>query len=142
MKRNGFLLGMLGISLGFAAYAAATAVYAESNEHEDRHEAKKADSKEHEDRKAEGNQLLKGVPHAVRLSNLSNKPLEEIEIRFSGKNKGDFRQTNNCGEKLAGNASCVISVTFVPRTPGPKSAAMEVHTSGGNQVVYLSGTGA
>ncbi len=136
MKRNGFLLGMVSISLGFAA-CAATAAYAGSNEREDRHEARKAASKEHEG----SNELKAGVLHAVRLSNLGNKPLEEIEIRFSGKDKGDFRQTNNCGEKLSGNASCVINVSFMPRTPGPKSATMEVHTSGGNQVVYLTGTG-
>ncbi len=142
MKRNGLLLSLF---LVFGVYASVNMAYGgNSREHDDRHEARKADSKEHEDRHEEmegRTALTTSAPHAVKLSNLSNKPLEEIEIRFGGKDRTDFRQTNNCGEKLAGNASCVINVTFAPRTPGAKTATLEVHSSSGDQIVYLSGTG-
>ncbi len=124
MKRNKFLLSIVSTVLVFGAYATSNVAYGEG-----------------QTKKAESDGLTAGVPHAITLSNLTNKPLREIGISFSGKDGRDFHQQNNCGEKLAGEASCTISVTFTPKSPGAKSATMTVHTSAGDKDVYLTGTG-
>lgn len=126
MKPNKFLLGAASILLMAGTCVAANAAHAGSKERE---AAGKEDG------------LTQGVPHPVTLTNQGNRPLKEIEIRFSGADGKSFRQTNDCGEELKANASCTINVTFLPQSPGPKSALMEVHTSGGDQLVHLSGTG-
>lgn len=136
MKRNKFLLSIVSTFLVFGAYATSNVAYGESGEHAaHRKEATKGTSK------GESDELTRGVPHAITLSNLTNKPVREIEIGFSGKDSRDFHQQNNCGEKLAGEASCTINVTFDPKSPGAKSATMTVHTSAGDKDVYLTGTG-
>lgn len=132
MKRNGSLISILSIFLALSAYATVNVAYGEDKEqHDGRKEARKGDDRE----------LAKGVPHAVTLRNLSNIPLKEIEIRFSGKDRNDFNQTNDCHEQLAERASCTINVIFAPKSPGEKAATLEVDTSGGKQIVYLTGTG-
>ncbi len=132
MKPNKFRVGIVSVLLVLGTYATSNMAYAEDKGHEDRHGAA---------RHADNDELARGIPHAVTLSNLSNMPLREIDISFSGKDSKDFRQQNNCGEKLAGKASCTINVTFMPRSPGAKSATMRVHTSGGDKAIYLTGTG-
>ena len=144
MNAKKIFLSTAAILLTAGAYVAANAAYAEDRDHKEglKTASKKADSRGHEDaRQGDSKELLQGVPHPVTLSNLSNGSLTEIEIEIGGANRNDFRQTNNCGEELKGKSSCIINVVFMPKTPGPKTATMEVHTSGGKQVVYLSGTG-
>ncbi len=133
MKPDKLLLSVASVLLASSAYITANMAYAEDKESEVRSESR--------DGKGAPEALAKGVAHAVTLSNLSDITLKEIEISFSGKDRSDFRQTNDCGERLAGKASCTINVTFLPKTAGPKSATMEVRTSGGSQAVYLTGTG-
>lgn len=136
MKPNKFRVGIMSALLVLGTYATSNVAYGEGGEHADhRQEAAKGANK------GESNELERGIPHAITLSNLTNKPLREIEIRFSGKDGRDFHQQNNCGERLAGEASCTINVTFTPKSPGAKSATMTVHTSAGDKDVYLSGTG-
>ena len=77
----------------------------------------------------------------VTVTNITDKSLKNIQVTFSGKDPGDFRQTNNCGKELNRGKSCVISVTFMPKTPGAKSATMEVLSSEGTQRVTLTGAG-
>ena len=63
---------------------------------------------------------------------------------FSGSNAKDFSQTNNCPSSLASEASCTISVYFVPSTEGfLEGATLSITESapGGTQQVALSGTG-
>lgn len=149
MERNHLMLGIAGFLLASGAYVTANVAYAEGRDHREtrkteskKQESKKQDSREREEAgDRDRRELVAGVPHAVTLSNLSNLPLKKIEIEFRGQDRGDFRQTNNCGEELKQKASCTINVTFAPRSPGAKTATMEVHTSGGNQAVYLTGTG-
>lgn len=149
MKLSRLLLGVFGVS---AAVALASAAYAqdEDNEHEDKggehvRIQQQAASHHHEHEKDGNGEHVsiqqQGVSQSVKLSNLIAQPLEDVEIGFSGKDAGDFHQTNDCGEKLAGNASCTINVWFAPKTRGPKSATMEIQTSGGKQSVPLSGDG-
>lgn len=138
MRKDHFVLAA-GLLLAAGAYATAGVAYAA---HEEEHESSKAASHERESSdKPDGNALTPGATHAVTLSNQGSKPVGDIEIKFTGSNPGDFMQSNNCGETLKGQASCVISVMFAPRTSGAKSATMEIHTSGGSQYVYLTGTG-
>lgn len=77
----------------------------------------------------------------VEVSNQWDKPLTDIRIKISGNNPQDFRQTNNCGERLDVGKTCIVKVTFAPRHVGPRTATMTVLTSGGDQTVDLSGTG-
>lgn len=83
------------------------------------------------------------APMAVTLTNLSNTSQELQGEKFVGANKSDFTQTNNCGQFLAANSSCTISVTFTPGAAGSRSA--ELTPVGGNTYspypVSLLGTG-
>lgn len=148
MNSNHFVLAA-GLLLAASACAMASAAYAGD---EDPHESSQAASHEHEadHRGASGEQqashaggstnMAPGAYRPLTLSNTGVRPME-IDIRFLGKDPGDFTQTNNCGERLKGQDSCVINVQFVPRAPGAKSATMEIHTPGGTQYVYLTGVG-
>ena len=87
-----------------------------------------------------GKPLKRGQHKTVELTNVQQKPLTNIAIKFSGNDPGDFSQTNNCPPELAKGKNCIIDITFLPKTPGSKSASMEVLTSGGGQTVALTGT--
>lgn len=153
MKFNYFSLAV-SMTLAAGIYAMAGAAYAHRD---DDHESSEAVTHEHEharhqrgshdrdshdrdSRHGDDTDLAPGDAHPVTLSNQGAAPLE-VDIRFRGKDPRDFTQTNNCGERLKGQDSCVIKVTFAPRAPGAKSAMMEIHTSGGTKYVYLTGTG-
>jgi hypothetical protein len=112
MLLNRVLLGATGILLASGAYTTAMAA------------PRSADAQE------------------VTVSNQWDKPLNDIRIKISGNDPQDFRQTNNCGERLGVGKTCVVTVTFTPRHVGPRTATMTVLTSGGDQTVDLSGTGA
>jgi len=43
---------------------------------------------------------------------------------MGGLDPGDFKQTNNCGSSLAGQAICVIFITFTPTKTGSQDAAV------------------
>ncbi len=143
MKSSKLLMGVCG---AVAALSLATGV-AYGKDHEgdnDEHKAVRGSNEHKADvdtGKVFKGEVLKGVARAVKLSNLGSGPLHDIEISFSGQDARDFSQTNDCGEKLAGNASCTINVWFAPKTPGTKWATMEIHTSGGEKSVPLSGAG-
>jgi hypothetical protein len=79
------------------------------------------------------------VPQLVTLFNGSSNPLSISQISSSG----SFAQTNNCGGKLAVNASCLIQVTFTPSATGVAAAALTVADSDASspQTLALSGTG-
>jgi hypothetical protein len=49
---------------------------------------------------------------------------------------------NPCGNSLAGNSSCAVSVAFAPTVAGPATGTLSVVDSAGEQIVYLKGTGA
>jgi hypothetical protein len=79
----------------------------------------------------------------VTLTNNLLTALPIGSITFSGADPGDFSQTNTCGKSLAAKAQCTISVTFIPRAKGSRSATMNVNDSANNtpQTVALTGTG-
>lgn len=137
MKFNRFVLAASILLAAGTCGMASTSAAAR----DDDHESARAGSHERE-RSSDGDHtgLVPGVSVPVTLSNQSNESLE-VDIRFQGNDPRDFTQTNNCGEKLMGQSSCVINVTFAPLASGARSATMEIHTSGGTKYVYLTGTG-
>ena len=90
-----------------------------------------------------GNQAV-GTTSAAQVVTLSNTgigPLSISSIGIGGMNPGSFAQANTCGNMLAVNGSCPISVTFKPGSTGSKSAVLQVHDAAGTQSASLSGTG-
>jgi hypothetical protein len=93
-----------------------------------------------------GTKLIKGKskPLPVTLTNAGPAAVTISTHGFSGSNAKDFSQTNNCPSSLASEASCTISVYFVPSTEYyPEAATLSITESapGGTQQVALSGTG-
>jgi hypothetical protein len=78
---------------------------------------------------------------AVTLSNTGLGPLSFTSATIVGINAPAFTQTNNCPALLAVGASCLVNVTFNPKTSGSKSAILKISDSAGIQSVALSGTG-
>ena len=76
---------------------------------------------------------------ALTLTNDASVQLNIISIVASG----DFSQTNNCGNVLAGHAACTISVTFTPSAAGSRSGYVTVSDSAPTQLqaVNLLGSG-
>src|SRR5262249_12484374 len=91
-----------------------------------------------------GNQPINTIsaPKAVTVTNTNAKAVRIPSIALTGANAGQFASTNNCGESLAGHATCTINVKFKPTTKGAKSATLNVNGGGGGlRSVTLAGTG-
>ncbi|HEV2396854.1 MAG TPA: SBBP repeat-containing protein [Candidatus Sulfotelmatobacter sp.] len=78
-------------------------------------------------------------PVNVQLQNLSAMPLTISSISVSG----DFSQTNDCGNTLGANSSCILAVTFIPSASGNRSGAVVLNdnAAGAPQSISLQGTG-
>jgi hypothetical protein len=79
------------------------------------------------------------APQTITLTNDAAVQLNVISIIASG----DFSQTNNCGNALAGHANCTIQVTFTPSAAGSRSGYVTVTDSDPTSLhtVNLSGSG-
>jgi len=77
------------------------------------------------------------------LTNSGNATLTIGSIVLIGIDAGDFSQTNNCPASVTAGGSCTISVTFMPTTPGYRSATVNITDNAANspQTVSLIGTG-
>ena len=73
------------------------------------------------------------APQVFTVTNLGTVPAS-LYISISG----GFVQTNNCPLQLTAGASCQITVTFSPTTPGPDSEQLSVNSFN----TILSGVGA
>jgi hypothetical protein len=80
-------------------------------------------------------------PQNVTLTNTSTAALTLSGITIPGANGLDFGENNTCGQSLAVNASCTISVTFTPSVVGGEYASIQIAYAGGTQTVSLTGTG-
>jgi Abnormal spindle-like microcephaly-assoc'd, ASPM-SPD-2-Hydin len=82
-------------------------------------------------------------PQSVIVTNTGNVALPITSITRSGKNPGQFSQTNTCGKSVAVGVTCTISVVFKPTVKGSWTATLNVNGGGGagTQTVALSGTG-
>jgi hypothetical protein len=79
----------------------------------------------------------------VTLTDSGGLSLNISGITITGANSDAFAESNTCGAGLTGGASCTMSVTFRPITPGPQKATISVsdNAPGSPQNVQLSGTG-
>jgi hypothetical protein len=76
---------------------------------------------------------------AVTITNTGSGILSIAGITASG----DSSQSNNCGESVAINASCTVSVTFDPTAGGTRTGTVIVSDSAADspQTVSVTGTG-
>jgi hypothetical protein len=76
---------------------------------------------------------------AVTLSNAGPATLSISGITTSG----DFSQTNTCNGSVVAGSSCAINVSFTPAAAGARTGTLTIsdNTSGGSQMVSLTGTG-
>jgi hypothetical protein len=82
-------------------------------------------------------------PQNVTLTNVGSTQLNFNGISVTGKNAGDFSQTNTCGTSIGAHASCTITMTFTPTATGTRKAIVTISDNGGGspQTVTLTGTG-
>lgn len=73
----------------------------------------------------------------ITLSNNGDMPLTSISVTASE----GFQTTSTCGGKLTGEATCAISVQFVPTSTGNISGSLTVSDAIRTQTVALSGIG-
>ena len=92
-----------------------------------------------------GNQVVgvSSTPQSVMLTNTGNIALTITSIGITGKNSGDFSQTNTCGTSVAAGGSCTISVTFKPLAYGTRNATVSItdNAPGSPQQIALKGVG-
>ncbi|HTX33074.1 MAG TPA: choice-of-anchor D domain-containing protein [Solirubrobacteraceae bacterium] len=84
------------------------------------------------------------APQQVTITNDDARTMSVTGLVFTGADSGDFALTSNgCLGPLAVDASCVITVSFVPQGLGSRTATLEIQTSSTSPAaVALSGTGA
>jgi hypothetical protein len=82
-------------------------------------------------------------PIDVTLANIGQTAMAISGITITGKNSGDFAQTNDCGTSLASGASCTVSITFAPTGGGLRSGLVKISDDavGSPQVITVRGTG-
>jgi hypothetical protein len=92
-----------------------------------------------------GNQTVgtTSAPQTITVTNHGAAALTVKKIAVTGTGSPDFAQTNTCGTSLAAGASCVVSVTFTPKSASSFSATLNVADTGGGspQTAALTGTG-
>lgn len=92
-----------------------------------------------------GNQpaAVASAPKTVTLTNSSGTALAISSITVSGIHASNFYQVNNCGNSLAANTSCTITVEVVPSEAGVRTANLVINDNapGSPQTVPLSATG-
>lgn len=79
------------------------------------------------------------APQTVTLTNTGKTDLKIASVQVAGQ----FAMTSTCEKSVAAGANCSISITFSPKTKGPKSGAVSIIDSASSkpQVIELSGTG-
>jgi hypothetical protein len=79
------------------------------------------------------------APMAVQVTNTGSVALNFTGITY----RGDFTQSNTCGNQIGPGVSCIISVTFQPAQKGPLTGYVTVNDDGGGspQIINLAGTG-
>ena len=78
-------------------------------------------------------------PQTVTVTNTGTTSLTVSNISIIG----DFLETDNCGNAIASNGTCQISVTFDPSTSGTRTGTLTVpgNIASGQETVSLTGTG-
>ena len=80
----------------------------------------------------------------VTLTNTGNQSLSLTSVTVTGKNAGDFTQSNTCASTIAAGSSCTVNVTFTPTAAGTRTANLTFTDNGPGspQVASLGGIGA
>ena len=79
----------------------------------------------------------------VTLGLMADQSLNISDISVTGDNSDDFTLNQNCGNSLAANTACQITLTFAPKAAGARSASVSIADSAANspQTISLTGTG-
>ena len=79
---------------------------------------------------------------ATLTATLTNRSTAQLTINSVVPSSG-YTQTNTCGTRLAGHATCTFTVTFAPTTPGQRYGTLTVTDSdaAGPQIINLAGIG-
>jgi len=84
------------------------------------------------------------APQSLTVTNTGTQTLTISGVTLGGANPGDFGQSSNCvGANLAFNASCTVTIQFVPQAVGQRTATVNVtdnSNSGSPQMEMLTGT--
>jgi len=83
-----------------------------------------------------------GTSAAAKTTTLANNGNAALAIN-SIQITGDYAQTNNCPASLPASSTCLINVTFTPKSSGSRSGTVTISDSvvGSPQLVGLSGSG-
>jgi PQQ enzyme repeat len=83
------------------------------------------------------------APLPVTVTNTGTAALPIAGITITGKNEGQFSQSNTCGTSVATGANCTINVVFKPTRTGSMVATLTVNAGNtdGSKTVTLGGTG-
>jgi Beta-propeller repeat/Abnormal spindle-like microcephaly-assoc'd, ASPM-SPD-2-Hydin len=88
-----------------------------------------------------GNQQISAssTPQTITLTNTGALALQISHIQASS----SFDETNNCGNSLAANTSCIVSITFTPTTEGQVIGTVTFTDTAPDspQTLSLTGTG-
>jgi len=89
------------------------------------------------------NQAVGTSSAPVTLGLIAPQPLDISSISVTGDNSDDFSLDQNCGNSLAANTACQITLTFTPKAAGARSASVSIADSAANspQTISLTGTG-
>jgi hypothetical protein len=85
-----------------------------------------------------------GSPTTPQLVTLTNSSSATVKIsNIANSNAGAIYFSNECLAVLQPDTSCVISVTFSPQHPGPRSETLTITDNASNspQVISITGTG-
>jgi hypothetical protein len=78
------------------------------------------------------------------LKNSGQVDLTISKVALSGSNPSEYTETNTCVGTFAPNASCTITVAFMPTASGQQDASITItdNTSAGSNTLNLTGSGA
>jgi len=81
-------------------------------------------------------------PKLITLKNPGSVSLTISAIQITGIDSTDFRETNDCRQRLAVGASCTISTTFTPTSKGNRTGILNVIDNAPSpQRIRLTGVG-
>jgi hypothetical protein len=82
------------------------------------------------------------APMTVTVTNTGTAALTISSVAAAGSNPGDFTNSNTCTAAVSPNATCSLSVTFVPTASGQRAETLTLtdNASTSPQVINVTGT--
>lgn len=82
-------------------------------------------------------------PRTVTLTDTGTSSLSITGISITGTDSADYSETNTCATGIGAGKSCTITVIFMPKVIGTRTASVSVSDNGGGspRIVALSGPG-